>query len=173
MKCLTAWGLGALLAALLLAGTARADGGQRPADYGLWTLDQWRVIALGYEYAERWGLTEADTDTFIRVLYRESHFGADKRGDCTTLPNGGRYCRSEGAPMFHEQGIWWSTPCAALGLAARWDDDAAIGCMAWAWNRGMSSHWRPWDRPASNWLRFLPEDPRPWLWGGPHWPGRR
>jgi hypothetical protein len=44
--------------------------------------------------------------------------------------------------------------------------------MAWAWNRGMKSHWRPWEQPAANWPRVLPSDPRGWLWGQAHYPGR-
>ena len=166
-KCWMGVGLAALLL-LLMSGVARADG---PA-LGTWTRQQWTVIALGYEYADHYGLTETDRDTFIRVLYRESHFGYDKTGDCYTLANGNLYCLSIGVAMMHERGVWWSTPCAALGLQARWDDDVSINCMAWAWNRGMASHWRPWERPASNWLKVLPEDPRGWLWGQPHYPWR-
>ena len=116
----------AALLLVLMSGVARADGptnsgqwavgsGQKTPDYSPWTRQQWTVIALGYEYADHYGLTEADKDTFIRVLYHESHFGYDKTGDCFTLPNGNLYCLSIGVAMMHERGVWWSTPCAAPG----------------------------------------------------------
>jgi hypothetical protein len=158
----------ALFLILLMSGVARADG----PDLGPWTLSQWKVIGLAYEYADHYGLTDADRDLFLGVLYRESHYGYDKTGDCYWRADGSEYCLSIGVAMFHEAGVWASTPCARLGLQARWDDDASVNCMAWAWNRGMKSHWRPWEQPASNWPRVLPSDPRGWLWGQVHYPGR-
>jgi hypothetical protein len=104
----------AIVLILTLAHSARADG----PDLGPWTLSQWKVIGLAYEYADHYGLTDADRDLFLGVLYRESHYGYDKTGDCYTLPNGNLYCLSIGVAMFHEAGVWASTPCARHAVYA-------------------------------------------------------
>lgn len=157
-----------LVLALLMSGVASADG----PNYGGLTLRQWRDVALAYEYTDFYGFRDQDRDDFLRMLYRETLFGYDDTGDCTTLPNGNIYCLSIGPAQFHEFGVWWSTPCARLGLAARWDHDANIGCAAWAWSHGYAAHWRPWEHPAGRWPAVVPEDPREWLWGQAHYPGR-
>lgn len=160
-----------VLAAVLVAvaflagfGTARADSWVDVRDF---SVDQWEAIAQAYRYAEHYGLREADRDLMLRVLYRESQLCVDITGD-----HDSRLGRdlSIGCAQWREGGIWLSTPCyVERGYGGRWDREADIGCMAWAFNRGMQSHWRPDLR--ERWLVVVPPDPRPWLWLGPHPPG--
>ncbi len=151
-----------------VAGVARAEG---RTYYGPWTRAQWDAVGLIYEYAEYEGLTQADTELALRIAFRETQYGYDKTGDCYSVP-GGLHCSSIGVFQFHEAGVWWSTPCAGLGLQARWDDDVNVYCAIWAIKRGYASHWRPWEHPLGRWPAVVPADPRYWLWGQEHYPGR-
>lgn len=129
---------------------ARLDGG---VGRGVWSVEQLHVIQMIYEEAEFWGLRDEDRDLLLRVAFRETGFGLDRTGDW----NGERDL-SIGIFQFHEGGVWWSTPCAPYGLGARWDDRMNVHCAAWAFNKGMQSHWRPWERVR--WLASVPPDPR-------------
>jgi hypothetical protein len=138
-----------LLALVLLAsaesGVARADG---------WTPAQLRVIQIIYEEAEYWGLRDADRDLMLRIAYRETGFGADITGD-----HNGQRNLSIGVFQWHEGGLWQSTPCfREYGWAGRWIERADIHCAAWAFNRGMQSHWMP--SLQVRWLSQVPPDPR-------------
>lgn len=121
---------------------AQADGG--------WTADQLRVIGKIYAEAERWGLRDEDRDLLLRIAYRETGFGLNRSGDHGT---------SVGIFQWHFGGVWQSTPCfTEYGWAGRWVEDADIDCAAWAFNRGLQSHWYPWLRVR--WLVVVPPDPR-------------
>lgn len=161
--------LGWLLAATPEGLVAWADG---PTYYGPWTRAQWDVIGLAYEYTDFYGFRDQDRDDFLRMLYRETVYGYDDTGDCYTRPDGSLDCLSIGPAQFNRFGVWWSTPCGSLGLNARWNHDDNIRCAAWAWANGYASHWRPDIRPLGRWPAVVPADPRYWLWGQEHWPGR-
>jgi hypothetical protein len=118
-------------------GVARADN---------YTADQLRIIGKIYQWSRYYG---ADTALMLRIAYRETQFGANKQGD------GGH---SVGVFQWWDKGVWFATPCAKLGLAARWNEDADISCAAWAMSRGYASHWRPWQH--TRWLTVVPLDPR-------------
>lgn len=45
--------------------------------------------------------------------------------------------------QFHPRGIWWSTPQAAKGYSM-WDVEANVAAAAWAFSRGLQSHWTCW-----------------------------
>jgi hypothetical protein len=140
--------------ALLLALALSASLGVRAARTdGDWTPAQLEVIQMIYEEAEYWGLRDVDRDLMLRIAYRETGFGLDITGD-----HNGQRDLSIGVFQFHERGVWWSTPCAAYGLAARWDNRMNIHCACYAANRGMLSHWRPWEQVR--WLATVPPDPR-------------
>jgi hypothetical protein len=123
--------------ASVTSGVARADN---------YTADQLRVIGKIYQWSRYYG---ADTALMLRIAYRETAFGLDKQGD------GGH---SVGVFQWWDKGVWNATPCAKLGLAARWNEDADISCAAWAFSRGYASHWRPEMRVR--WLAVVPSDPR-------------
>lgn len=135
-------GLMVLLVVLGSARAAAADGG--------YSADQVRVIGRIYQYAEFYGLTQADTELLLRVAYRETAFGVDRVGDDRL---------SVGVFQWHMGGVWRSTPCfAEYGWAGRWVEEADVACAAYAFNRGMQSHWRP-DLHV-RWLAVVPPDPR-------------
>jgi hypothetical protein len=140
----------ALLLALALfatlGGVAQTDGG--------WTPAQVETIRLWYVYAEYYGLRDVDTELGLRILYRESGFQPNAAGDCFY-----GYCLSIGPAQLHEFGVYRSTPYfREYGLAGRWITEVNIASMAWAFNRGMQSHWRPWEQVR--WLAVVPSDPR-------------
>jgi hypothetical protein len=131
--------------ASVTSGVARAD----------YTPRQLNCIRLAYVYSDYAGLRTDDRDTMIRMLFRESGCGLNVYGDWN-----GRIYLSQGVAQFHQGGVWASTSCARLGLAARLDDETSIRCMAEAINNGMINHWYPWLRPPSRWLITVPSDPR-------------
>ena len=166
-KCWLGVGWAALLL-LLMSGVARAEG---PTYFGPWTRAQWDAVGLIYEYAEFEGLTQADTELALRIAFRETVYGYNKAGDCYSVA-GGVHCSGIGVFQFHEYGVWASTPCARLGLNARWNDDDNVRCAVWAIKNGYASHWRPWECPPGRWPAVVPADPRGWLWGQQHYPWR-
>jgi hypothetical protein len=142
--------------ALLLALTMFVSIGTRAAraDDGQWTPAQRETIRLWYVYAEFYGLRDVDTELGLRILYRESGFQPYAQGDCY---NG--YCLSIGPAQLHEFGVYRSTPYyREYGLAGRWIAEVNVASMAWAFNRGMQSHWQPNLRVR--WLATVPSDPR-------------
>lgn len=162
MKTLVA----AVLAVLVLAvgwSTALADGGVGWVDVREFSPDQWDAVARAYQYAEFYGLRDADRDLLLRVLYRETAFCRDITGDHDSVL--GRDL-SIGCAQWREGGVWLSTPCyQEFGYGGRWIREQDVRCMAWAFGRGMQSHWSP--HLTVRWLVVVPSDPRPWLWGGP------
>ena len=135
------------------------------ADSG-YSLAQYVVIGRIYEYADYYGLREVDRDLLLRIAYRETQFGLDRTGDYDAWL--GRDL-SIGIFQWRENGVWQSTPCyREYGWQGRWNEEADIACAAYAFSRGMQSHWYPELRVR--WLAVVPADPRPWLWGGPHPP---
>lgn len=141
----------ALLLALALFATL---GGRAAAQGGQWTLAQLETIRMIYEEAEFWGLRDADRDLMLRIAYRETAFGLDITGD-----HNGERNLSIGVFQWREGGVWLSTPCyREYGWAGRWIKRADIHCAAYAFNRGMMSHWYPWL--TVRWLDIVPPDPR-------------
>jgi soluble lytic murein transglycosylase-like protein len=62
------------------------------------------------------------------------------------------WCESRGNPyavgragevgpfQFHPHGVWWDTPAGLRGISP-WDIRANVQMAAWAFSRGLSSHW--------------------------------
>jgi hypothetical protein len=150
--------------AFLMPGAGWAQSGA--PEFSYYSYDQYRVIARIYEYSDYYGLTDYHRGLMLRIAYRETGFGLDRTGDFD--PQLGRDL-SVGVFQWREGGVWLSTPCyREYGLAGRWIEEADVACAAWAFAHNLDSHWYPWL--VVRWLRVVPDDPRPWLWGGPHPP---
>jgi hypothetical protein len=139
------------LALALGRGVARADG---PG----WTPAQAETIRLWYVASEREHLSRSDVVLGFRVLRRETQYGLSTRGDCDARG----YCRSIGAPQFHEGGVYLATPqYKRFGLAGRADPATALAAMAWAFAHGYKEHWQT-NLHDAHWWDATPPDPRPY-----------
>lgn len=123
MQVLTAIGI-ALLVLLLWPALAAADA---PTVAGL-------IESIG----EAEGLQEWEIIELVAVARCE--------GDLQLYPADGDHGKSVGPLQFHQAGIWWDTPYACLGLAARRDPETAIRAGVWVWRYRpqWKEHWTCW-----------------------------